>query len=243
MKDKHVTAIIPIYNEKNRIQNILKPLLKNPSIFQIILVDDHSTDKIDLYVKKHFPDITFLKNIDSKGKSEAVSCALAYVTTPFVLLLDGDLLGLSTENISQMVEPIVQYNYDVSISYRRRGSIKQHFVNFVDPLYNGERCMKIETLQLVFVKFNPKKYQLEACINSFILDNHLSFTIVPLDIKQVTKPKKRGLLKGVIEDFLMGMHITFSLGIWERLRQTVRISIRFQLKRLFSGPFPKPNSA
>ncbi|MCA9371538.1 glycosyltransferase [Candidatus Woesebacteria bacterium] len=227
-----VTALIPVHNEKPRIKAVIEPVLKNPLIESIIVVDDHSTDGTREYIADEYPHVMFLSNPHPQGKSSAVFYGLSHISTEYVLLLDGDLVGLTERHIIKLIEPVVRSEADMTISYRELGSFKQHFLNFVDPMYNGDRCLAVKTLKSMYATFHPEGYGLETCMNTFALDNKMKIEIVPLPIRQVTKPEKRSFVQGVFQDLIMGFGIAVNYSLREKCRQIMFISLRFQLSRL-----------
>ena len=91
-----LTIIIPVYNEINTLEKILKKILIVKKIKKkIIIVDDGSTDGTrELLKKKISKDKNIFKIIYHKnnmGKGAAINSAKKYIGKKFVIIQDADL--------------------------------------------------------------------------------------------------------------------------------------------------------
>lgn len=129
---KTLSIIIPVYNEENRIGRLLRAFSKAQdfggiSLEKIIFVDDGSTDKTVLKIKKARPQIekahnTKLETISysvNRGKGYAVRQGMLAADSDYTLLMDCDLSTKLTE-LTKML-PAIQKNADVVIGTRRNG--------------------------------------------------------------------------------------------------------------------------
>lgn len=94
----HIAVVIPVLNEEliidELIQRVSKSVIQISESFQIIIVDDGSTDKTwtkivncaQIYPKIH--GIRFSRNF---GHHYAISAGLKYVEADWVIVMDGDL--------------------------------------------------------------------------------------------------------------------------------------------------------
>ena len=71
-----VSIIIPAHNEEWNISNVLREILGLSNISEIIIVDDHSSDKTYEIVKKSADRFKHLKIIQRKGSSKGMGAAL-----------------------------------------------------------------------------------------------------------------------------------------------------------------------
>ena len=81
MAKQKVCAIVPAYNEEDRIENTLIPLSKSELVDEIIVVDDGSDDNTEMIVKKYNP-VRYIKNEMNMGKGNS-----------FVLMIKGSCCG------------------------------------------------------------------------------------------------------------------------------------------------------
>ena len=115
-----ITIIIPCYNEKNTIKNIVDKILNLQNIeLQIIIIDDFSTDGTVELLKNdilHRVDkIIFHKK--NKGKGAAIKSALSSIKGEIVIIQDADL-EYDPNDYFSLIEPF--YNKNINIVYGSR---------------------------------------------------------------------------------------------------------------------------
>jgi glycosyltransferase involved in cell wall biosynthesis len=93
MNNIQLSVIIPVFNEINTIDLILKKVLQSKIIKQIIIVDDFSTDGTREFLTKYNQDkidkiILHKKNL---GKGAAIKSAQKYIEGKYVIIQDADL--------------------------------------------------------------------------------------------------------------------------------------------------------
>ena len=85
------TVIIPNYNGKHFLKPCLKSLYQQTDkLFEIIIVDNGSTDGSKEYIKEHFPLVSFIALDENHGFSRAVNEGIKASITPYVILLNND---------------------------------------------------------------------------------------------------------------------------------------------------------
>lgn len=82
-----VTIVIPVKNEELAIAKVLTELLEE-GYQNILVVDGYSSDQTQQIVNGH-SNINFICQ-HGKGKTGAVKTAVEHVTTPYLLVIDGD---------------------------------------------------------------------------------------------------------------------------------------------------------
>lgn len=90
-----VTIVVPVYNEETVIASALRSLLSlDYPIFDILVVDDGSTDKtfdIASSLEGRYGAVTVrVVRQSNGGKATALNTGIALARTPFVLCMDGD---------------------------------------------------------------------------------------------------------------------------------------------------------
>ena len=88
-----LSIIIPVYNEKNTINQILIKINKLKGIKkEIIVVDDGSEDGTDKILRKNIHKINkLIHHKKNKGKGAAIKTAQKFVTGDVVIIQDADL--------------------------------------------------------------------------------------------------------------------------------------------------------
>ncbi len=197
-----VSCIICAHNESARIPSVLEALKNHPLIDETIVIDDGSTDATAETVRS-YPWVRLISYRHKMGKSAALAIGIGAAKDDFVAVLDADLIGLTAENVTELIKPILSGNADISISLRKNslGVYKLLGLDFV----SGERVFRksfiaphLDTLAKL------PGFSLEVFMNQLIIKNNLRVKIVHW--KNVVNPRKSskvGLLKGMFADFLM----------------------------------------
>ncbi|MFA7319732.1 MAG: glycosyltransferase family 2 protein [Parcubacteria group bacterium] len=197
---KHISCIIPAFNEGGSIKNILETVANHPAIYETIVVNDCSSDNTGAIVST-FPNVKLITNQKNQGKSTSVCIGVKEAAGEFVLFLDADLIGLTSENISALVIPVIKGEADVTISLR-----KYKFWMFlgIDPL-SGERVFSKNLIMDNFEKICAlPSFGLEAFLNNYIIEKHYRIKIVPWEnVISPYKHKKYGMWTGIKSDIGM----------------------------------------
>lgn len=101
-----LSVIIPVYNEKNTILEILERVKKVDITKQIIIVDDGSTDGTSFLLKKiNDPAIKILFHEKNCGKGCAVRTGIKSAEGDIILIQDADL-EYDPNDYRRLIEPI-----------------------------------------------------------------------------------------------------------------------------------------
>lgn len=85
------TVVIPNYNGIRYIEDCLDSLYAGTQTqFEVIMVDNASTDGSREFVQEKFPQVKLICNETNTGFSEAVNQGIQASTTPYVILLNND---------------------------------------------------------------------------------------------------------------------------------------------------------
>ncbi len=124
-----ISLIIPCYNEELNIQKGVLDKIGNyvrhiPTIKEVIISDDGSTDNSKLLIKKEylpeFPLFRLLEN-QHKGKAQTLISAILSAKSDYVLFMDIDL-ATPIEEVEKMMREI-EKNTDIIIG--SRGAIRK----------------------------------------------------------------------------------------------------------------------
>lgn len=128
--DSLVTIVIPNYNNKELLKNLLISLSDSISLNQVIIVDNASQDGSADFVRENFPEITLIENGTNKGFAYAVNQGIKLVETDFVFLLNNDTV-IREDTIQNLLQTIHLSPDIFSVSARM---IQYHNQNLLDDV-------------------------------------------------------------------------------------------------------------
>jgi glycosyltransferase involved in cell wall biosynthesis len=192
-----LSVIIPVYNEKNTISQIVERVQAVPVPKEIIIVDDGSKDGTrdilkDLAKQENIKVFLHKKN---KGKGAALSTGLQHISGDFVIFQDADL-EYHPEEYPRLLEPIQKGEADVVYGSRFKGAgraflfwhkVGNIFLNFItNILYNStltdmETCYKMfrrDVIQGITIESN--RFNVEPEITAKILKRGYKVFEVPI---------------------------------------------------------------
>jgi len=118
---KELSVVITVMNEEENIKPLLEAVRSAlPAIdYEIILVDDGSTDKTKQQILEHADDRTVLVELRKNyGQSTAMTAGIDHSHGRYVALLDGDLQNDPTD-IPAMLELLKKEDWDVVAGNRK----------------------------------------------------------------------------------------------------------------------------
>ncbi len=216
------SCIICAYNEKRRIGGVLSALEGHPLVAETIVVNDGSTDGTTDAVRK-YPWVRLISHRKNLGKSAALATGIAAAKNQFLLLLDADLIGLTRQNITDLVEPVLSGSADMTISLRKNSLAVYKLLGL--DFVSGERAFKKSLIadHLDVLALLPG-FSLEVFINQLAIKNKLAVKTVHWE--NVTNPRKStkaGLFKGALGDLHMAMDILKVMTPQEIILQNYRL--------------------
>ncbi len=111
-----LSIIIPVYNEINTIEELLKRVFNAPLPDgiekEIIIVDDFSKDGTREFLKALGEPFKVVFHRENKGKGAAIRTGLKYATGDYVVIQDADL-EYNPDEIKDLLKPILEGKADV----------------------------------------------------------------------------------------------------------------------------------
>jgi glycosyltransferase involved in cell wall biosynthesis len=176
-----VCIVIPVYNERETIGEILHRVFASPIPTEVIVVDDASTDGTSdelEELKAQYP-ITLLRHERNQGKGAALRTGFAAVTADHVIIQDADL-EYDPRDYPLLVAPLFEGKADVVFGSRFLGGPHRvlyywHFVGnrFLTTLSNmltnlnlsdmevGYKCFRRELLDRIQIKSSRFNFEPE----------------------------------------------------------------------------------
>ena len=215
-----LSIVIPCYNEKNTIENILKKInqsLKNYNIlkFEIIIVDDYSKDGTSKLLKDLAYDdkIQIYFHDNNLGKGAAIHTALKYITGDITLIQDADL-EYDPFDYNRLLVPFFEANADIVYGSRFLGGgkyVRIHFfwhymankiLTFICNLFINLNLTDMETGYKVFktsvlksINLKEKSFSFEPEVTIKLAKKKYKFFEVPITYngRSYEEGKKIGL--------------------------------------------------
>lgn len=149
MRKIDLSIVIPSYDEEDSLPILIKSInekLKNKDIiFEIIIIDDGSSDKtwnkIEILTKK-FSNIFSIKFTKNYGKSDALDAGFKSSRGNYILTMDADLQD-DPEEIYKLYEIITEKDFDLVSGWKKKRNdplsktIPSKFFNIVTRVFSG----------------------------------------------------------------------------------------------------------
>lgn len=122
-----ISVVVPVYNERATIAEILSRIQQVPIPKEIVVVDDASTDGTREFLQalqaedKEVKDLKIFYHDRNQGKGAALRTAFAQITGDVVIIQDADL-EYDPRDYPRLLQPIVEGNADVVYGSRFFGS-------------------------------------------------------------------------------------------------------------------------
>ncbi len=95
MNNFYISVIIPTFNGKELLRqnlpNVVRVLSDSGLMFEIIVVDDASTDETILFLAENYPDIRSFRNETNSGFSKTMNRGIAEAKYDWILSLNNDM--------------------------------------------------------------------------------------------------------------------------------------------------------
>jgi glycosyltransferase involved in cell wall biosynthesis len=156
LQDPLLSVVMPVFNEQDTIEEIIRRVLAVRIRIELIAVDDRSTDGTIEILERLERELGFklLRQPVNAGKGSALRRGFAAVTGDIVVIQDADL-EYSPEEYPQLIELICQGRADVVYGSRFLG---RHRV-FLFSHYLGNRFLTLATNVL----YNTNLTDMETC--------------------------------------------------------------------------------
>ena len=203
--NKKIVAIVPAYNEQDRIGEVLDMLVSYGKFSDIIVVDDGSTDNT-ANIARQYP-VTFLQNEVNSGKGYSMNRGVQYTDAEYIFFIDADVSGITHDILSQIISPVVTGQTEMFIGMRNRKIYYLRYILWFVPLLGGERALT-RTLWEQVPAFYKNRFRIEAGLNFYAqhYGKGFLFSVFP-GLTQVIKEKKYGFLKGFVSRIKMSFEI------------------------------------
>ena len=157
-----LSVVIPVYNERDTIHEILRRVRAVPVKKQIIVVDDCSQDgtrDVLKTIEQQSRDLTVVYHVINQGKGAALRSGFRMATGDIVIVQDADL-EYDPEQYPQLIQPIVDDLADVVYGSRFIGethrvlyfwhSLANKFLTLLSNMFTNLNLTDMEVCYKVF---------------------------------------------------------------------------------------------
>jgi len=192
-----LSVIMPVYNERATIEEILQRVQAVEIDKEIVVVDDCSTDGTREYLQSLPPssDLRLILHERNQGKGAAIRTGIRQATGTYVVFQDADL-EYDPQDYLQLIKPLRQGKADVVYGSRFLGVHRVLlFLNYVankmltfltNALYNCnltdmETCYKMFRREIIQgIRIRSNKFDLEPEITAKVLKRKCRVFEVPI---------------------------------------------------------------
>lgn len=158
-----LSVVMPAYNEAETICEILRVVLLQPSVSEVIVVDDCSQD--DTFLKlsefaKSEPRVKVYRHSENRGKGAALRTGIQNASAPIVIIQDADL-EYDPQEYPKIIGPILRDKADAVFGSRFIGSEEHRVLYFWHSV--GNRFLTL--LSNMFTNLNLT--DMDTCYKAF----------------------------------------------------------------------------
>lgn len=158
-----VSVIMPVFNEAPSVEQVVRKVLAQPCVAQLVVVDDASTDGSKQILERlatEFPHLRLVRQAMNAGKGAAVRKAFTETNQDILLIQDADL-EYAPEEYSRILQPILANHADAVFGSRFLGSEAHRVLYYWHSVAN-----RILTLATNMVT-NLNLTDMECCFKAF----------------------------------------------------------------------------
>jgi polyisoprenyl-phosphate glycosyltransferase len=225
-----LTAVVPAYNEGQKIGNVLEVLRGVERIDDLLVIDDGSRD-MTVQEVLHFAEldnrIRLISHPKNLGKGQTFFTASASTRSTYLLTLDADLINLNQRHIQDLILPVLQGKAEMTTAVFKGGQLNTDLAHQVTPWLSGQRCFRTDLLKYTSQKA-ASGYGIETAITIAARQRGWRCQYIPW--QGVTHPsgeKHRGFFPGLLNRIKMYLQIIRALILtlgWKRAVDFVRES-------------------
>lgn len=218
-----VSVIIPAWNEERTVARVIAVALGTPSVREVIVVNDGSTDNTARVARN--AGVVVLDLPQNLGKAQAMEAGVRASRGNILLFLDADVEGLTPEILEALILPVVSGKHVMCVGLRgRRLYVLNKLLHYV-PLIGGERALTRQLWDSVPTTYK-RRFEIEIALNYFAKRTTGTMKLVLMsDVRQIIKEKKYGAWRGFVRRIGM-VYDVVAISVRLYIIRTLVVSLR-----------------
>lgn len=205
-----VSAVIPAYNEAERIGAAIAPLRRSKWVDEIVVVDDGSTDGTAEVAKRY--GVKLVRLPENRGKAAALDAGVKVAEGDVLLFLDADLVGLKPEHVEKLLAAYREGEAEIVIGVFKEGRAGTDLSMKIAPFLSGQRVLSRRVWERLTHAVDGMEFGVEAALTKVAFKEGWKQKKVELEgVSHVRKEEKHGFLPGVRHRLSMYWDILRSL--------------------------------
>jgi glycosyltransferase involved in cell wall biosynthesis len=176
-----VAAVVPAYNEQERVVEVLQAISAASLVDEILVVTDGCTDNTALNIRNWLStrdeaakSVRLFELQPNIGKGGAMAHGAHHADAEVLLFLDADLIGIESHQVDEMIEPMLRSEKPADMVLGLFGAVRGGLLGWwlsychrTVPSITGQRAIRRE-LFLAVPGLTRSRFGVEAAITLFV---------------------------------------------------------------------------
>jgi len=189
-----VSAIVPAYNESDRLESVIEPLRAAPSVNEVVVADDGSID--DTVGVARGLGVCVVELGENLGKAAALDVGVKAARNETLLFLDADLVGLRPEHVELLARVYQEKSPHMVVGVFKSGRLNTDLSQSIAPYLSGQRVLSRRIWERLLER-ESLEFGVEMALTKLSLKEDWHEERVYLEgVTHVMKEEKRGFSEG-----------------------------------------------